>query len=161
MNDQTAKADNGKLRPTLVDMNMVEAVAVTRQYGNEKYGDPDNWKTVSVERYRDALFRHLIAYLQEPYGRDAESNLPHIYHAATNMDFIIALEIAAGTIPDAQTALSQMRRPEAPRTDGTKKNAETTTNWCDSCKFAGRPLYEYPCSTCGIHFNHWEAKDGG
>ena len=99
--DFAAKRGGGKIAITLVPMEMVEAAAVVRMYGNEKYpdGGADNWKQVSVERYRDALFRHLIAYLREPYGIDHESGLPHWYHAVCNMAFITHLDMMAGTLP--------------------------------------------------------------
>lgn len=115
MSDQTAKADAGKLELTLVPPELIEAVAVVRMYGNMKYHAPDNWKTVEKERYRNALYRHLLAYLREAYGNDYESGLPHLYHAACNIAFLVAMEMADGTIPDAQTALAKMHRPDAPQ----------------------------------------------
>lgn len=92
MNNQEAKADNGKLKLTLVPTEVIEDIAEVRMYGNEKYHDPDNWKTVEVERYRDALFRHLLAYIKDPKGEDAESGLEHYKHIACNIAFICALE---------------------------------------------------------------------
>ena len=44
--DQSAKADAGKIRPTLVPPALIEAVAAVREYGCSKYGDPDNWRRV-------------------------------------------------------------------------------------------------------------------
>lgn len=90
--DQTAKADAGKPRLTLVPQEMIYAVAAVREYGNQTYGDPDNWKTVSPRRYEDAAFRHLMAYLACRHGVDEESGLPHLWHLATNIAFLIALE---------------------------------------------------------------------
>lgn len=94
MNDQTAKADVGKLQLTLVPTELIRAVAVVRMYGNKKYpeGGPDNWKRVEPERYRDALFRHLLAYLDDPTGVDPESGLPHLWHLACNVAFLCELE---------------------------------------------------------------------
>lgn len=92
MNNQEAKADNGKLKLTLVPTEVIEDIAEVRMYGNEKYHDPDNWKTVEVERYRDALFRHLLAYIKDPKGKDAESGIEHYKHIACNCAFICALE---------------------------------------------------------------------
>ena len=93
-NDQTMKADAGKLRLTHVPTELIRAVARIRMYGNEKYpeGGPDNWKQVEPERYRDALFRHLLAYLDDPKRVDPESGLPHLWHAACNIAFLIELE---------------------------------------------------------------------
>ena len=115
MADQSAKADAGKLELTLVPPELIEAVAVVRMYGNMKYHDPANWKTVEKERYRNALFRHLVKYLQEPYGLDVESNLPHLYHLLCNGAFLVAIEILDGTIPAPEDALKRMHRPDAPQ----------------------------------------------
>lgn len=90
-NNQEAKADAGKIRPTLVPVCLIKAVAAVRLYGTKKYGDPDNWKRVEVERYRDALYRHWLAYLDGEKD-DPESGLPHLWHIATNIAFLIELE---------------------------------------------------------------------
>ena len=91
--DQTAKADAGKPRLSLVPPELIYAVAAVREYGCRKYGDPDNWRRVSAERYRDALYRHFLDYLRDPKGRDAESGLKHLWHIATNVAFLCALEM--------------------------------------------------------------------
>lgn len=44
MNKQEAKADAGKLRLTLVLRGIIRAVAAIREYGCEKYHDPENWR---------------------------------------------------------------------------------------------------------------------
>ena len=89
--EQTAKADSGKIRPTLVPASLVKAVASVRMFGTRKYKDPDNWKKVEPERYKDALYRHWLAYLDgEIY--DKESGLPHLWHLATNAAFLIDME---------------------------------------------------------------------
>lgn len=90
--ENTAKADAGKLRPTLVPPSMVLAVAAVREYGTAKYHDPENWRTVEPQRYRDALYRHWLTYLQDPNGMDEESGLPHLWHAACNIAFLIEME---------------------------------------------------------------------
>ena len=90
--DQTAKADAGKLQLTLVPTQIIKDIAEVRMYGNRKYGDPDNWKQVGIERYKDALMRHLIAYLEDPQGVDEESGIPHYKHLACNMAFICEME---------------------------------------------------------------------
>lgn len=90
--DQNAKADAGKLRLTLVPRQIIKDIAETREYGLKKYTDPENWRKVELERYRDALFRHLIAYLDDPDGVDEESGIKHYKHIATNVAFICELE---------------------------------------------------------------------
>lgn len=93
-NDQTIKADNGKPKLSLVPPEVIRNIARVREYGNNKYpeGGKDNWKNVEPERYRDALFRHLLAYLENPSGVDEESNLPHLWHLACNVAFLCELE---------------------------------------------------------------------
>ena len=114
MNNQNAKADGGKVEITLAPMDMVETAAVVRMFGNAKYpqGGADNWKQVDVERFRNALFRHLFKYLREPYGIDHESGLPHWYHVTCNVAFITQKEIEAGTIPRPEEALKKMHHPD-------------------------------------------------
>lgn len=90
--DQTAKADAGKPDLTLVPQEIIWDIARTREYGTKKYGDPDNWKRVEIERYRAAAFRHLLKYLGDPHGYDEESGLPHLYHLATNCAFLCEME---------------------------------------------------------------------
>lgn len=83
-----AKADAGKPRPSLVPVSLIRAVTEVREYGARKYGDPDNWKTVEIQRYVDAAYRHWLAYLDgEAY--DPESGLPHLWHLACNIAFLI------------------------------------------------------------------------
>ena len=93
--DQDAKADQGKPCPSLCPVSLIEAVTAVRMYGTEKYGDPDNWKMVEPQRYRDALYRHWLAYLKgEKY--DQESGLPHLWHLACNAAFLIEMEETDG-----------------------------------------------------------------
>lgn len=90
--NQNAKADAGKPQLTLVPRQILFDIARVREYGTKKYGDPDNWKKVEIQRYRDAAFRHFMAYLDNPQGEDEESGLPHLAHLACNIAFICELE---------------------------------------------------------------------
>ena len=92
LDDQSAKADSGKPRLTLVPRKIIWAIAKIRGYGCEKYTDPENWKRVSAERYRDAAYRHFMKYLDDPYGKDEESGFPHLWHLACNIAFLIEME---------------------------------------------------------------------
>lgn len=92
MNNQEAKADAGKPDLTLVPRQIIWDVAQVREYGNKKYGSPDNWKQVDVNRYRAAAFRHFLAYLDNPHGKDAESGIEHYKHLACNLAFICEME---------------------------------------------------------------------
>lgn len=71
---------------------MIYAIARVREYGTKKYGNKDNWKTVPKRRYRVALYRHLLSYLDDPDGRDEESGLPHLWHIACNVAFLCEQE---------------------------------------------------------------------
>ena len=95
--DQTAKKDGGKLRMTLVPWEIVRAIAKVRMFGLLKYTDEHNWKRVEKRRYKDALVRHLLAYLEDEKAVDEESGLPALYHVATNVAFLIELEKKDGT----------------------------------------------------------------
>lgn len=90
-NDQTIKRDAGKLRLSLVPLKIIIAIARIRMYGVNKYGSQEAWKAVEPERYKDALFRHWVAYLQGERC-DHESGLPHLWHMACNLAFLIELE---------------------------------------------------------------------
>lgn len=89
---QTAKADVGKPKLTLVPRQIIYDIAEVREYGNKKYGNPDNWKEVEIERYRDAAFRHFMAYLDNPQGVDEESGIKHFKHLACNIAFLCEFE---------------------------------------------------------------------
>lgn len=89
--NQDAKSDAGKVRPSLVPPSLIWAVAEVREYGTAKYHDPENWRQVEPQRYRDALFRHLLKYLDDPQSVDNESGLPHLWHVACNVAFLIEM----------------------------------------------------------------------
>lgn len=90
--NQEIKADAGKPQLTLVPRQIIYDIAEVREYGIKKYGQRESWKQVEIERYRDALFRHFMAYLDDPQGMDAESGLPHLSHVACNVAFLCELE---------------------------------------------------------------------
>lgn len=89
---QEAKADAGKAPLSMVPLQLLEDISWVRKYGNLKYGDPENWKLVDPKRYVDAAFRHLVAYIRDPYGLDEESGLPHLWHLECNIAFLAELE---------------------------------------------------------------------
>jgi hypothetical protein len=89
--NQTAKADAGKPRLTLVPPAIMFEIAKIREYGNAKYHDPDNWKQVEPQRYWDACVRHIFAALSDYTKKDDESGLLHISHAACNLSFLLQM----------------------------------------------------------------------
>lgn len=86
--NQEAKADKGKLRISLVPTQIIKDISQVRMYGNEKYGDSDNWRTVEVNRYIDALLRHTLEFIRDKKSKDEESGIEHYKHMACNMAFI-------------------------------------------------------------------------
>lgn len=90
--DYSIKSDAGKYKPTLCHPSLIEAVARVREYGAAKYGNNECWKRVEEQRYKDALYRHWLAYLENPDGVDEESGMPHLWHAACNMDFLVEMQ---------------------------------------------------------------------
>lgn len=88
---QAAKLDNGKMRISIVPLQILSDIADVREYGIAKYKDPDNWRRVEIERYANALFRHFRAFLCDPMSVDAESGIAHYKHMACNMAFICEL----------------------------------------------------------------------
>lgn len=92
LDEQVLKNDDGKLCPTLVPLRAIWDIAEVREYGVKKYGARESWREVSVERYRDALYRHLLLYLADPQGVDEESGIKHYKHLLCNAAFIAELE---------------------------------------------------------------------
>lgn len=90
--NQEAKADAGKARLTLVPRQIIWDIAAIREYGTHKYKDPENWKRVEKERYKDAAYRHFLAYLDDEQSIDEESGLPHLWHLACNIAFLCEME---------------------------------------------------------------------
>ena len=83
-----AKDIANKPRLSLVPSQIIWDIAEVREYGNKKYGSPDNWKTVDVAYYIDALYRHFLRFLESWHIKDSESDIPHYKHMACNMAFI-------------------------------------------------------------------------
>ena len=86
--NQSAKADAGKLELDLVPVQIIRDIAEVRMYGNKKYGDPGNWKTVEMRRYINAMYRHTLAFIENNESKDDESGIYHYKHAECNWSFI-------------------------------------------------------------------------
>ena len=77
--DDSAKID-------IMSMNFHEVVQVL-EFGAKKYG-ADNWKACDdVRRYKQAMMRHMFAYINGE-EKDAESGLSHLSHLACNVLFL-------------------------------------------------------------------------
>ena len=86
------KHDGGKPRCDLVPGEIIEAIGAVRTYGVQKYGKEYSYRQVEPKRYRAALMRHICAWLRNPFGVDEESGLPHLWHVACNVAFLLELD---------------------------------------------------------------------
>ena len=89
--EEFMKFDGDKLRPDLIPASSTVALAEVLTFGARKY-KPNNWRNCKdLSRYEAALQRHLLAYkLGETH--DSESGMPHLWHAMTNLAFLIELD---------------------------------------------------------------------
>lgn len=85
------KHDGGKPRLDLVPPEIIEAVGAVMTHGAEKYGEA-SYKNVEPVRYRAALVRHVCKWMKDPHGVDADSGLPHLWHIACNVAFLLELD---------------------------------------------------------------------
>jgi hypothetical protein len=92
VNVEEMKYDGGKPRLALVPSAAIKAIGEIMTYGADKY-KVDGWKRVETWRYKDALMRHLVEYLDDPYSTDEESGFPHLWHMITNAAFLCELEV--------------------------------------------------------------------
>ena len=91
-----AKMDSGKNRLGLVLGSFamaLEQVGFVGTHGAKKYSD-NGWLSVpdGQERYKDALYRHLIAY-EKGEDVDKDSDLLHLSHLCWNCLAILDLEL--------------------------------------------------------------------
>ena len=88
---QQAKADAGKPHPSYCPVALIEGVIAVREHGTAKYGDTENWRKVSADRYHEAILRHTLAIWEDPYAVDPDSGLLHLQHIATNIAFLLQM----------------------------------------------------------------------
>lgn len=82
------KADEGKLQWSLLPFKQLEKVVKVLMNGMKKYSR-DNWKKCDdVNRYKDALMRHITSYI-EGEKSDPEDNISHLAHAICNCLFLM------------------------------------------------------------------------
>lgn len=82
------KNDQGKLQWTLMPYEQLEEVVRVLMKGAEKYG-AGNWKNCDdINRYKDALMRHVVSY-NKGERNDPEDSLPHLAHAICNCLFLM------------------------------------------------------------------------
>lgn len=85
--DQKYKFDKGKPQYRLIPPAALRRVADVLTYGAEKYS-AHTWVNVESVRYLDATFRHIEAF-RSGHRYDAESKMPHLAMAITNLMFLL------------------------------------------------------------------------
>lgn len=89
--NQQAKADQGKPHPSYCPVELIKGVVAVREYGTAKYGDPENWRKVSADRYHEAILRHVLEIWEDPFAVDPDGGLYHLQHIATNISFLLKM----------------------------------------------------------------------
>lgn len=89
--ENDGKEDASKPILSRVPPEIILAIEKVREYGCRKYPE-DSWKDVEPQRYWEAALRHMLAAWKDYKAVDLESGLPHIWHVACNLAFIIELE---------------------------------------------------------------------
>lgn len=81
------KHDDNKRQWHLLPVELLEGTVDVLEYGAKKYGK-NNWKNCQdVTRYRDALMRHVVAYMSGEY-EDPDTRLSHLDHIICNALFL-------------------------------------------------------------------------
>ena len=85
------KFNKDKLRYELIELETIDGLAKVLTYGAKKY-KANNWKNCKDQKvWIGAFFRHFQAWRNGEII-DPESGLPHLYHAITNLSFMIYLD---------------------------------------------------------------------
>lgn len=85
------KKDFGKTRMDLLPPELMSSVAEILTFGAGKYGDRNWEKGMAWSRPYGAVLRHLFAFWSGE-DLDKETGKPHLWHAATNIAFLIAYQ---------------------------------------------------------------------
>lgn len=85
------KDDGGKPRYDLLPPELLDGVARVLTFGAGKYGERNWEKGMAWGRPFAALMRHMWAWWRGQ-GRDPETGMSHLWHAACCLAFLIAYE---------------------------------------------------------------------
>lgn len=130
--DQTIKADEGKPELSLVPTQVIKDIAEVRMYGVKKYGDNESWRMVEKQRYIDALYRHLLDYIDNNKAVDEESGIPHIKHMACNIAFLSEMEAVNEQAKVVQSRSETQRTKGTTRTNRMRNLLSRLTNYRDA-----------------------------
>lgn len=82
------KFDGMKPRYDLIPPSILHAIAMVLTYGADKYEDRNWEKGIKYGRVFGAMSRHMWAWFRGE-NIDPESNLPHLWHVACNVAFLV------------------------------------------------------------------------
>jgi hypothetical protein len=88
------KQVDGKICTTLVPSSIMWAIGRIRTHFTKvvkKYPDPQSWRKAPMQHYIEAADRHWLAAREDPHAVNEESGMPHLWHCATNLAFIIEM----------------------------------------------------------------------
>ena len=85
------KQDQGKPRLDLVPLEIVEAIGIVMTKALETYTE-GSWRRAEKLRFKAAMMRHLIKYMANSKSVAKDSKLPHLWHLATNVAFLISMD---------------------------------------------------------------------
>lgn len=85
------KDDAGKPRHDLIPPELPDAVAQVLAFGAAKYGERNWERGMNWGRPFAALMRHMWSWWRGE-GCDQETGMPHLWHAACCISFLIAYE---------------------------------------------------------------------
>jgi len=87
MSEKAERFNQGKPQYSLIDLQSLEPMARTLEFGAKKYAR-DNWKKgMPISEILNSMMRH-IAAIQSGEMIDPESGLPHIGHIQCNALFL-------------------------------------------------------------------------
>lgn len=89
--DMKDSKTNKKWNPCIVPTSLIKSCARALQSGLDKGYRPQSYLDGDIEVYKNALYRHLISYL-EGHIVDAESGLNVLDHISANVAILIELE---------------------------------------------------------------------
>lgn len=138
------KHDGGKPMLALVPSAIIRAVGAVMTHGAEKYG-VGKWRDVEPERYKHALMRHICEWLDDPHGIDDDSGLPHLWHIACNVAFLLEL--------DKPISITMTEK-------GLKPILTDSGNYiCPFCRIIIKRCSEHNhCNNCGVDIDWGEEK---
>lgn len=90
-NNGGRKNDGGKLRIDLIPPEVEFALAKILTYGAKEYEDRNWEKGIKYGRVYAALRRHLLTWIRGE-KIDKESHMPHLWHALTNLAFLLTYD---------------------------------------------------------------------